>query len=718
MKGCVGTRLFTAALLPLLLAARFAAAEPRQFPHVQAELVSETSSLQPGAPLWVAVRLNMDPDWHVYWKNPGDSGLPTTVAWKLPDGYFIGPLLWPAPKRFISSGIMTYGYDGETLLLARITPPALLATGSRVVFHAEVIWLVCRVECVPGKADLSLTLPVSASPPAPNPREANAFFQARAKLPRDISAAFSAAPGVREITLTVEGLPLSARADAYFFPESEDLIAFAAPQTVERKENGFRLRLLRADAGSPLPDALRGVLVVSSNGIENAQTVDVPLAAAQAPVVTTVPSPTAPSLLIAALFAFIGGLILNLMPCVLPVLSLKVMGFVREAQSSRGRAVRHGLFFTAGVLISFWALLGALLAFRAGGNLIGWGFQFQDPGMVVAMAILLFILGLNLFGVFEVGTRAASVGTRLRGGKGFVGSFFTGFLATVVATPCTAPFMGGALGYALTHSALSAFTVFTALGLGMAAPSLALSASPRLLAMVPKPGRWMETLKQALGFLMMATVVWLGWVLSALAGAQALTFLIGSLAVCGLGAWIYGRWGGIDRRRATRIAATAIAVLLVILGGVAAVREAESSMRISRAGRAGAEAAAGPADSAESPFFWEPYSPERLTSLRASGTPVFIDFTAQWCLTCKVNEKLALDNLAVKERFKALGVTAMRGDWTDGDVVISRALSGYGRSGVPLYVLYGSGAGEPVILPEILTPGIVLGALNKAAAAR
>jgi thiol:disulfide interchange protein len=606
------------ALLPI--AVRGAGAEPLNSFHVEAELVSENLSVNPGAPFWVAVRLSMDPGWHIYGKNPGDSGLPTTVAWNLPPGYTADPILWPMPKRYIAGSDTTYGYDGEVLLIAKITPPQNLTSGMTASLGAHVSWLACKVECVPGAADLGLALPVSGVKSGFDPRLQPRFDEARAALPVDAS-----------------------RPDAAAVPSA---------------------------GGS-------GVTFV-----------------------------------LAVVFAFIGGLILNLMPCVLPVLSLKIMGFVREAHSSPRRSLAHGLVFTAGVVVSFWILMGALFGLRAAGNLIGWGFQFQDPRVVAVMAGLLFALGLNLFGVFELGIRAASVGAGLRGRGGLAGSFFTGFLATAVATPCTAPFMGSAIGFALARPAPEAISVFTALALGMAAPSLALSASPRLLSRVPKPGRWMQSLKQALGFLMMGTVVWLASVLAALAGRVALIFLLAALVLIGLGGWIYGRWGGVGKSRGSRVTAAAFAVAL----GAGAIFVSVF----------GAESSAPPASSAQAPApahtpeydFWEPYSGARLAELLEAGTPVLIDFGAQWCLTCTVNERAALDNPAVRQRLKELGVTALRADWTDRNEEIEKALASYGRSGVPLYVLYAPGAGAPRFLPELLTPGIVLSALNAAFPAR
>lgn len=410
------------------------------------------------------------------------------------------------------------------------------------------------------------------------------------------------------------------------------------------------------------------------------------------------------SLLLALLLAFAGGIILNLMPCVLPVLSLKVVGFVNRPREAG--LLAHGLLYGAGVLVSFWAIAGILAAFAAGGRLLGWGFQFQDPAVVAAVALLFFLIGLNLFGVFEVGTRAGSAGAGLRSRKDWLGSLAGGLFMTAVATPCTAPFMGAALGYALAQPPAVSFAVFTALGLGLALPYVLLSSLPALAKLLPKPGPWMETLRNVMGFPMMAAVIWFVALESRLAGSGAVSRLLVGLLACSLGAWIWGRWGRLDRSRGSRIAAAVLAAVLVAGGGTLAVAGAVAGG--GAPARASAREAAGEEPSAE----WEAWSPERLAELRAAGTPVFVDYTAAWCLTCQLNEATTLRNRRVLDRFRQLGVALLRADWTNQDATIARSLEGFGRAGVPLYVLYGRDGAEPVILPEIVTPAIVLAALE------
>jgi thiol:disulfide interchange protein DsbD len=407
--------------------------------------------------------------------------------------------------------------------------------------------------------------------------------------------------------------------------------------------------------------------------------------------------------LLAILFALAGGLILNLMPCVLPVISIKVLSLVRNSREDGGSRLRHSLLFTAGVVLSFLALGGVLVGLRSAGRLLGWGFQFQDPVVVGLAALLFFLVGLNLFGVFEVGSLPARLGAAGNAAAGSrsagLRSFASGFFAAVVATPCTAPFMGAAMGYALTSPPLMSLAIFGVLGLGLAAPYVALSLLPGLGARLPAPGRWMETLRQLMGFPMMAAVVWMLFVFAGLAGSSSVVALVGALLAAGLGAWILGRWGGPDHRRAGRAAAGIIAFLLVA-GAAAYV--------VTRAGES--DGAQSPVTSAAASA-WEPWSPQKVADMRSAGRPVLIDFTARWCLSCTVNETV-LDSPAVMSMLREKNVATLRADWTSPDARIAQAIASYGRAGVPLYVLYVPGRDEPVLLPEILTPAVVRAALE------
>jgi thiol:disulfide interchange protein DsbD len=653
---------------------------------VEARLVAEDLSVQPGRPFTVALLLSMDPGWHVYWKNPGDSGLPTTLDWDLPPGFTAGPIQWPVPERFVSEGLVTYGYSGKVILSTKLTPPERLRTGTLLKLQARAGWLACRVACTPGKAALEITRPVQGGTPVADVQWARVFTDTRPLLPLPAqSGSFFAAAGSRQVTLERPGPALPKGAQVLFYPDSPGQVKVSSLQAVTDDGASLRLRMERDTSAGPL-QKLTGLLVMTGPGGSQAVEVEVP-------VITQ--APAAPGFTAALLLAFVGGLILNLMPCVLPVISLKVLSFMRQGEKQGKGSARHGLLFALGVLVSFWIIAGVLVGLRAGGRFLGWGFQFQAPAIVVVTGVLFFLIGLNLFGVFEVGTVLTRLGGVSRGKRGGAASFLSGMFATAVATPCTAPFMGAALGYALTHSLEASFGVFSALAIGMAAPSLLLSVVPGLVSRLPKPGPWMETFRQVMAFPMMAAAVWMVSVLAASAGASAVILILGAMLAAGMGAWVWGRWGAISRRGAVRAAAGSLAILLAI-GGTAVA-----------AGLVPATARVGSIDGT-----WETWSQARVDELRQKGTPVFLDFTAKWCLTCQVNEKVALDNPSVRDRFQKAGVATLRADWTDSNDAIARALAGFGRASVPLYVFYPRGAKEPVILPELITPGMVLASID------
>ncbi len=713
------TRLASVLLFSAALGTARVAATPvvRDGP-VTATILTPAIYNHPGTPLEVGRRLLMDPGWHTYWMNPGSAGIATTVEWDLPEGFTAGPLRWPTPVQFREQGLTTYGYEGEVLLVAEVRPAADVAVALGTL-SARVQWLACRVECVPGSATVSLGLPVRPRSPVVDRRVQAVFTVAAAKVPAaDHRLVASAVAKDGQLILQVDGLG-SLPNEVRFFPDRQGVIDISREPSAGFESGVLTLRLARAGQDGPPPARLRGALVLGAGEGARAIAVDVAVAddtaGGHAPA-RPAPAARSPAALLAALaLAFLGGLLLNLMPCVLPVLSLKVLGLVRHARGGRRSAFAHGLVFSAGVLVSFWIIAGLLIALRAGGQLLGWGFQFQSPGIVTVAALLFFLVGLNLFGVFEVGAGAAAAGARLAGGEGWAASFLSGLLATAVATPCTAPFMGSALGYALTLTAPAALAVFTALGIGMAAPYLVLSAVPGLQQRLPQPGRWMETLKQVMGFPMMAAVVWMASVLVALSGPRALVFLLGAFVAAGAGAWAWGRWGGMDRETHTRIVAGIVAAGLVLAGAVVAVRASTAARPVAAApvttGPAAAPTQAGGAAQAVKDE-WEEWSPARVDDLRAQGKAVFIDFSARWCLTCQVNERVALGNSQVRKAFRDKGVALLKADWTDRSGDIAAALAGYGRAGVPLYVLYAPGSFLPVLLPEVLTPGIVLSALE------
>ncbi len=706
-RGEWGRRLLLSLLAPGTLAAQEPVDPADPSPYSDAWLVAEVASIRPGEPFSVGLRLVMDDGWHSYWRNAGDSGLPTALEWDLPDGFEAGAIQWPYPSRIERPPLVSYGYWEEVLLPVEIRPPPELAAGSTVTLAARADWLICEEPCYPATADVAVELPVRDAPPEPDRRWADAFASARARLPVEpegwtVSARRVASGYVLDVSpppgLEV-GLP-----ENPFFAAAEAVIDHAAPQPVARSGDGFLIRLAASQFARGPAERLEGVLlarVAESDapyaalaiapqvvpGEEGAEVAGAAASTGQREPLT---------LLLALGLAFLGGLLLNLMPCVLPVLGIKVLGFVEQGGTDPAAARRHGAAYGLGVLVCFWLLAGALLLLRAAGQQLGWGFQLQSPHFVALMALLFFFLGLLFLGVVEVGgglTRLAALGRR----AGYRNSFLTGLLAVVVATPCTAPFMGAALGFALARPPVHGLAVFTGLGIGMALPYVALSASPALLRRLPRPGPWMESLKQLLAFPLFATVVWLLWVFGRQTGVDGVSLLLLALTLLGLAAWILGRWS-VPARAGSGRAVARVAAALVVL--VAAASAWAGTRKVSDAPglRLGAE--------------WQRFSPARVAALRSQDRPVFVDFTAAWCLTCQVNERVVLADAAVREAFRRHDVALLKADWTMQDPEITAALRSFGRSGVPLYVLYSPEPGvRPRILPELLSAGIVLEAL-------
>jgi thiol:disulfide interchange protein DsbD len=668
---------------------------------VNVSLISEGLSIQAGRPFWVGIRFDIEDHWHINWRNAGDAGLPPVITWDLPAGFHAGEIQWPVPQRLVVEPLVSYGYEGTVVFPVEITPPVEASGVARL--HAVVDWLVCKDVCVPGGGEVELSLPVQKEPPAVDGRWTNLFSDTRFSLPLEQSD-WQIAAVLDEETLTLHLSPPDWWEDelgeVFFLPHASDLMNNAAPQILEVDERSYTLEVTRALNNPGDPERVAGILVSSSgwrgSGSEAALAFDVVTGESTAE--SSAASRVDTAIWRPLLFALLGGIILNLMPCVLPVLSIKVMGLCQQAGESKSSALSHGVLYTVGVVVSFWILAGSLIVLRAAGEQLGWGFQLQSPAFVVIVAGLFFLLGLSLFGVFEIG--ASLIGLGSRSGSGAFGAFNSGILAVIVATPCTAPFMGSALGYALTQPVVQSLLVFTALGIGLALPYLILTASPALLRFVPRPGAWMETLKQFMGFLLMATVVWLAWVLGNQAGAQAIAVLLSMLLVLAIAAWIWGRWGTPTHSGRTRVLASVAALALATMSvgwGMKGITLFGTT----------AEAAS------DSDTGWEPYSQERLEELVTSGRRVLVDFTADWCLSCQVNERVALASEAVEKRFRELDVTLLKADWTLRDEKIATALAGFGRNSVPLYVLYSGRAGDdPVILPAILTPGIVLEALD------
>ncbi|WP_448505457.1 protein-disulfide reductase DsbD family protein [Immundisolibacter sp.] len=665
--------------------------------HARVELIADVRGVLPGQPFALGVRFQLDRGWHIYWQNPGDSGLPPRIDWQLPAGFAAGAIEWPYPQQVSKPPVVTYGYEDEIVLPVAATTPQSIAGPGLATLRATAHYLVCKDVCLPEQAELRLDLPV-VEQAAPDPTGQRAIAAARARLPRQLPEITVGACRFGDRVYLDWPVQIGS-GGVRFFPDREGQIRHAAPQLLERV--GERARLsLEAVGGA---DAVTGVLVNDrgwdTGGQVRALQVNAPLASlASAPPAgqAIVAGAGGMGLALAAAFALLGGLILNLMPCVFPVLSVKVLSFIQLAHGDPGRLRRHGLAFLGGVLVSFWLLAGLLLALRAAGGGVGWGFQLQSPGFVAAMALLLTAVGLNLMGAFEVGLGLSRLAGSAPQPAGYPGSFLTGTLAVLVATPCTAPFMGAALGFALARPAWEALVIFTALGFGMALPYLLLAEAPGLLARLPRPGQWMVTLRQGLAFPLFATAVWLVWVLGRQSGVDAVGLLL--LAALGVG---FAAWGlGHVQRGGRRWLPGAVVVIglgfAVVLGFGAAMRPA-----------AQAAASASPAAGID----WQPWSSAAVDAQRAAGRPVFVDFTAAWCISCQVNKRVALDTPVVSAHFARLGVVPLKADWTRYDPAITQALAGFGRSGVPLYVYYPPGA-PPQLLPTVLTPGAVLKALG------
>jgi thiol:disulfide interchange protein DsbD len=662
----------------------------------------------------------MEEGWHSYWKHPGDSGEATTIDWSLPSGFQAGPIQWPFPQRVQFGSMTSYGYSDTVRLLTKITPPDTLTPGRTIQLHAAAEWLICADICLPAEAEVSQKVTVTADPPAPTPA-AGAIADTREALPRssdDWTVEASRSADSYTLAFTATGSHTPDLSGAYFFPDEGEVVDHAAPQSLSRQGNSYLLAVHASDYARAPADTLSGVVVPpegtswSDTGTQRALQVQVPVDSARTRLATAAPtgsSTSGLSLPWALLFAFVGGILLNLMPCVFPVLSVKILGVAEDADGGKTTIQRHGALFGAGVLVSMWVLAGILLILRAAGSQIGWGFQLQSPVFIALMTLLFFGIGLNLLGAFEVGTRLMSWGGQMQSASpstGNLGAFLTGVLATVVATPCTAPFMGAALGVALTLSPIGALLIFTALGMGMALPYVALSTFPQWLDALPAPGAWMETLKQFFAFPMFATAIWLVWVFGQQAGQGGVALLLSGLLLLGMAAWVGHRWRPpqLSTRGAwlTRTLVTAMVIGAIGTGVIGAGDKTPTS-----------PSPPAEAESTDGPGNWASYSTTNVDSLRSGGQPVFVDFTAAWCLTCQVNKKSVLTTESVQQAFRDRGVALVRADWTNRNPKITAALRSHGRSGVPLYVLYPGDGSGPTLLPEVLTQDIVLNALEK-----
>jgi len=689
---------FRAALLALAFPLLASAQVFQGVTLVQPTLVADTTAIVPGQPFRVGLRLKMAPTWHTYWQYAGAAGIPTRIDWKLPAGFGVGPIEWPLPEAILEPGdIEVYAYGDEVTLLQTVRPPANLSSAT-VELKAQAAWLVCAEICIPGKADLTLTLPVAKSA---QPANAELFARAAQRLPAPDAPPFAVSWTRSGDTLTASFPVPAGTTGVDFFPLPTKEQEVGHPKIV--KANGGYMVSIETKGD------LRGVLAIKDATGQHGWS----LVAAPTATQSQIPNPKsqiaapAVSLWSALLSGLLGGLILNLMPCVLPVISLKVFGFVRQAGQSRRTIALHGFAFAAGIFAWFLALGVVIVGIKAAGGQATWAFQFQNPWFVVGTATLVFVFALNLFGVFELTLpgRATNALSEAGAVEGYGGSFFQGVFATLLATPCTGPFLGGALGFAFLQSAPITLLMFASVALGMALPYLALSLQPGWVRFLPRPGVWMERLKQFMGFPLLAALLWLLFIVGGQRGPHAIIWVCAFLLSLGVALWIYGLVAAPHVRARSR--ALGLVIALAIAGGAGWLFLGELFAQ---------EKAPAAADVTESGgIAWQPFSQAALGKLLAAGQPVFIDFTADWCLSCKVNERTAIDTPAVREKFAQLGIVPMKADWTNANPEITAALQRFGRVGVPFYVLYPAGHPDaPITLPELLTPSLVLEALSKA----
>jgi len=662
---------------------------PVKAQHLTAELTSLSPQVTPGGTVQIGLVLAIEEHWHVYWINAGDSGEPPHITWTLPDGVTTGPMQFPPPSQLPLGPLMDFGYEDEVAFPVAVTVAPSVKPG-KIHLDARITWLVCASVCLPGKAHLGLDLNVVPGP-LPSPPLVGALGEALGKLPKPLPAnmSVSAVGDAKHIALTLNSG--NHQDGGEFYPFDPLILQNSAPQPVQPLPDGVRLFLTRDQDSTALPTTIHGLLKLSDTEAYDVTATITPGTVPPLPIdvkkITNGATPSTITLWGALGLAFLGGIILNLMPCVFPVLFLKGLALVNTSAQERGHQRAHGVVYTLGILVSFWAIVAVLLILRAGGRELGWGFQLQSPAFVAVLASLLFFLALSMAGQFEIGLSLTSAGGSLAQKQGFAGSFFTGVLATVVATPCMAPLMGAAVGFALAQPGYVTFLVFTALALGLALPYLVLSMQPQWTRVLPKPGAWMETLKQFTSLFLFGSAIWLTWVYAQLYskdGIDRMAALLACYLVLAIAGWCLGRW---PAKWGSAIAA----VLLIAFAIALPLRK----IRVET-------------------LHWDPWTPQAFADARNSGRPIFIDFTAAWCLSCQVNERAVLNSADVDTQLISSNYILFRADWTQYDPAITQELSTLGRSGVPTYVIYPAGPkSNPDLLPELLTKDIVLRQVKK-----
>jgi len=697
--------------------------------HTAARLVLSADSARPGDTVWAGVHLTMDPGWHTYWRNPGESGLATTIEWVLPPSVRAGDIRWPPPEAHAAAGMTTFVYHDETTLLVPLTLASNAPPG-RIDIQAQVAWLECQDACLPGDASLSASFNVG---PELKPSTASAQIETwrrRIPLPNptlETRVAWTRAPGDESAELVIEGAGADRFRPTDFYPyESERYVIEPAVTALEAEPGRFRLAKTLKRLDQEFPARVAGLLIQPGAAPDSLMAAEVTLDLAPAtletspangpslspPPVTSAPAGATLGLLLKMLgLGFLGGLILNIMPCVLPVIALKILGFVQQSKEAPRRVRLLGLLYAAGVLASFLALAGFVIAVRHAGEAASWGMQMQNPFFRLALTVVVTLVALNLFGVFEVtlggGAMGAAAGLATK--EGNLGAFFNGVLATALATPCTAPFLTVALGFAFTQPASVIVLMFIATAIGLATPYVLLSWKPGWLRFVPKPGRWMERFKVAMGFPMLATAVWLFDLTVPAYGDGGVLWVGLFLVSLALAAWV---WGEFVQRGQSRKGLAVAVVLLLLGGGYAVGLESQLQWRRPPA------ASTNPDVVWDSPdgLAWHRWTPEAVADARTSGKLVLVDFTAKWCLTCKANKRLAIDIPSVRAKLEESDGIAFRADYTNKDPRIAAELKRYERAGVPLVLVFPRRSSEPaIVLPAALTPGLVLDALDQAA---
>ncbi len=689
---------------------------------VEVELVTADRAVVPGETTWVAVRLKPEGGWHTYWRYAGDVGSSPSIVWNLPADWEAGPFRWPQPHRISSPPLASYGYERELYLAAPIEVPRSARPGSTVRIAGRVSWVVCDVECRADDVDLSVARPVAASATVDS-AVTSAILAERRRTPQP-QGDWTARAAVDSSDVILFARPPSGwRAGATlptdFFIDSTAVIDHAAPVRARWTDGLIELRVRRSQYANGAPGRVSGIVVFGhvdsiGSGDHRAFEISAPVepspgearSALGASAVESSPIAMT-ALLTAALLGLLGGTLLNLMPCVLPVLSIKLFGLAAMASRSSHAARQHALLFGAGVLLSMWALVGLLLALRAAGNEIGWGYQLQSPVVVSLLALVMLVAALNMAGVFSIGPiggRLLPVADRQSGAMQAV---MNGALVVLLATPCAAPFISSAAGYGLTHGAVPSFTVFTAIALGLTWPVALIAFAPSLHRRVPKPGPWMVTLRQFLVFPLLGTAAWLAWVVGRQAGVDVMGALLAAMTIVSLALWLFGRVA--YAQRATARYAGVLASTGALVFAVAIAVAAASS--VNAAATPAITLAVGPVGA--SGLAWQPFTDSTLAAARRSGAPVMLDVTADWCLTCKVNERVAFGSERVRAALDSRNVQLIRADWTTRSPEITRLINGFGRSGVPVVVLFPPGErSQAVVLPTLLTPGIVLRALQ------